>query len=119
MLALSYQSSHIANVLRNVEPKFLLCKNYWGDNNFIDYYRFNIRQLLVTNFYNNLMLLYREGKINRFCNYLKIRPRLSLKKEDDDIITYYKEDGKIVDPGFSNIHYIKDQKTRYQSTSLI
>lgn len=80
---LTHKSIHIANVLRNVEPKFLLCKNYWGDNNFIDYYRFNIRQLLVTNFYNNLMLLYREGKINRFCNYLKIKPRLSLKKEED------------------------------------
>lgn len=38
-----------------------------------------------------------------------------LKKEDEQIITYYKEDEKQIDPGFSNISRIKDLDTDYQT----
>ena len=35
----------------------------------------------------------------------------SLKKENDEIVTYYKEDEKKIDPGFSSISRIKDLNT--------
>lgn len=38
-----------------------------------------------------------------------------LKKEDENIITYYQEDGKQIDPGFSNISRIKDLNTDCQT----
>lgn len=38
-----------------------------------------------------------------------------LKKEDQHIITYYKEDEKQINPGFSNISRIKDLDTDYQT----
>ena len=38
-----------------------------------------------------------------------------LKKENENIITYYQEDGKQIDPGFSNISRIKDLNTDCQT----
>ena len=38
-----------------------------------------------------------------------------LKEEEDHIITYYKEDGEQIDPGFSNISRIKDLDTDSQT----
>lgn len=38
-----------------------------------------------------------------------------LRKEDENIITYYKEDEKQVDPGFSNINKLKDINTNSQT----
>lgn len=38
-----------------------------------------------------------------------------LKKEKDDIVTYYKEDGEQIDYGFSKINRIKDLDTDYQT----
>lgn len=38
-----------------------------------------------------------------------------LKKEKDDIVTYYKEDGEQIDYGFSKMNRIKDLDTDYQT----
>lgn len=39
----------------------------------------------------------------------------ALRKENDNIVTYYKEDGKQIDPGYSNIKRIKDLNTDTQT----
>ena len=39
----------------------------------------------------------------------------NLRKEEDKIVTYYKEDGKTIDPGYSNIKRIKDLNTTSQT----
>lgn len=33
---------------------FFLNKNYWGNNDFIKYYKYNIKKYIVTSFYDNL-----------------------------------------------------------------
>ena len=38
-----------------------------------------------------------------------------LKEENDEIVTYYYEDGKQIDPGYKNIKRIKDIDTTYQT----
>lgn len=39
----------------------------------------------------------------------------NLKKENDNVITYYKEDGRQVDPGFNSIKRIKDLHSKSQT----
>ena len=33
---------------------FFLCKNYWGNNDFIKYFKYDIEKYIVTAFYDNL-----------------------------------------------------------------
>lgn len=74
-----YSFIHLANMLEKKEPKFLLCKNYWGNNDFIDYYTFNMKKLFVENFYSNIKFLWRNIEIQSFFRSHKITNLLTLK----------------------------------------
>ncbi|MDD2494528.1 MAG: hypothetical protein PHE29_04970 [Tissierellia bacterium] len=41
--------------------KFLFCKHYWGNNDFIPYFKYNIKKFVITGFYNNLKILADES----------------------------------------------------------
>ncbi len=55
---------------------------------------------------------YTSRRIN---NKLYIISSGKLRKENDKIVTYYKENGEIVDLGLKNIKYLKDVKTNRQT----
>ena len=69
----------IQEILASQVPKFLLCKNYVGDNNFIPYYQFNMKQCIVNNFYNNIKAIY--DTYSEFFKYFGITKNMSLKNE--------------------------------------
>lgn len=58
-------------------PKFLLCKNYWGNNVFIPYYQFNMKQTIIANMYDNIKFIYDEYK--DFFKSIGISNRMTLK----------------------------------------
>lgn len=68
---------YISMLFEEKAPKFLLCKNYWGDNSFIEYYSFHIKQFLVYNMYQNIKFIYSEEP--RFFKGLDITERMSLR----------------------------------------
>lgn len=59
---------YIVGVLLQNESKnsYLLCKNYIGDNNFIDYFYYNIRKLIIRGFYSNIKFLAKRSEIISF-----------------------------------------------------
>ncbi len=78
---LQHKGAMISDVLSSQVPAFLLCKNYLGDNKFIDFYKFNFKQCVVNNFYYNIKLIY-----NNFEPFFKksgITDNMNLAKEND------------------------------------
>lgn len=73
---LSNKKVYIALILEKKSPKFLVCKNYWGDNNFIPYYQFNMKKVIVENMYDNIKFIYSE--FSDFFKELGIEKRMSL-----------------------------------------
>lgn len=71
------KKSYIGLILDYKAPKFLLCKNYWGNNDFIPYYQFNMKKVVVENMYDNIKFIYNEYK--DFFKSVGISDRLSLK----------------------------------------
>lgn len=65
--------------------KFILCKNYWGDNSFIPYFKYNIKKIIVTGFYNNIKMLIDESEdIKGLLKIEKINfDKISLKQKKD------------------------------------
>ncbi|MDO5569373.1 MAG: hypothetical protein Q4G04_04610 [bacterium] len=74
---LSNKKVYIALILEKKFPKFLVCKNYWGDNNFIPYYQFNMKKVIVENMYDNIKFVYNKNQ--KFFKGVGINNRLSLK----------------------------------------
>ncbi len=69
----------IQEILASQVPKFLLCKNYVGDNSYINYYQFNMKQCIVNNFYKNIKVVY--DMYSEFFKYFGITKNMSLKNE--------------------------------------
>lgn len=71
--------------------KFILCKNYWGDNEFIPYFVYNIRRLIITGFYKNIKKL--ENKSDDLKQLLKANninlKTMKLKNKKDINILYH------------------------------
>lgn len=80
----------IQEILESQVPKFLLCKNYVGDNSFIPYYQFNMKQCMVNNFYKNIKVI--DDTYSEFFKYFGITKNMSLKN------------GKTVDLLFDLLH---------------
>lgn len=76
---ISYKQLYISMVLKNKTPKFLLCKNYWGNNDFIEYYQYNIKKNLVENFYYNIMYLFNYPQFSCFFKEIGIKKNFSLR----------------------------------------
>lgn len=71
--------------------KFLLCKNYWGDNNFIPYFKYNIKRFVITGFYNNIKTLIDESKdIKELIRFEKININKISLKHIKDVDKLYK-----------------------------
>ena len=61
-------------VADNQYNKYLLCKYYIGDNNFIPYFNQNYYTLVVHNFYQNIKVLSKHSKIiKKFANFLNLK----------------------------------------------
>ncbi len=65
--------------------EFLLSKNYWGNNDFIDYYKYNIKKYIITSFYNNLKSIAMvSDKVKKFLKEKDIKMnKVSLRHYDD------------------------------------
>lgn len=85
-LSLERKEFHFTNMIKEYVPEFLLCKNYWGDNDFIPYYDHNIKKLLVSNVYENIKFVYEEYK--EFFKTNGITLNMSLDKEKDVELLY-------------------------------
>lgn len=77
----------IEALFENSTPKFVLCKNYWGDNAYIPYFTFNIRKFIVQGFYENIKILFPVYK--ELFKENGISNKLNLKKEKDLEKIYY------------------------------
>lgn len=71
------KKTYIGLILDYKVPKFLLCKNYWGNNDFIPYYQFNMKKIIVENMYDNIKFVYDEYQ--EFFKSIGISNRMSLK----------------------------------------
>lgn len=77
----SSKEAIVSALFRNTTPDFVLCKNDWWDNSFITYFTFNIRQFVVTGFYNTIKRL---SKIRpALYMQLSLSDKLDLEKEED------------------------------------
>ena len=47
--ALCNKEVYIELILKDKAPEFLLSKKYWGNNNYIDYYKYNMKKIIVEN----------------------------------------------------------------------
>lgn len=72
----------IESLLKNSNPtftKFLLSKNYIGNNDFINYYDYNLKRLITHNFYKNLKLLSKHSEfIKSFFKDKKLNININL-----------------------------------------
>jgi len=79
----------IESLLKNSNPsitKFLLSKNYIGNNDFIDYFNYNLNRLITYNFYKNLKLLSKHSKIiNQFFKNKKLNININLINTSDGL----------------------------------
>lgn len=58
-----YKELILENILRNDKKNmFFLCKHYWGDNEFIPYFNYNIKRFIIMGFYMNLKVLNKESE---------------------------------------------------------
>lgn len=90
-IIVQHKEQHIANILENRVPNFLLCKKYWGDNNYIPYYKKNIIKLFVRNFYDNIKFMY--DSYETFFEDLNITTTMSINNPSDlDILLKLLED---------------------------
>lgn len=80
-IVLKDKESALAYILEQTIPNFLLCKNYWGDNNFITYYTKNMNKLFVKNFYDNIKFIYDE--YYDFFNSININNKLNINRIKD------------------------------------
>lgn len=80
---LTYKYVFLSALFEKRSPEFLLCKKYWGNNKYIQYYQYNIRKFLVENMYDNIKFIYSDCGVKSFFNSLGINDKLSLKREKD------------------------------------
>lgn len=127
-ITLQHKEWHIHNILENNNPKFLLCKKYWGDNKHIPYYKKNMTKLFVKNFYHNIKYIYNDFK--DFFSEINIDEKMSLDNNKDLDILFnflneiiwcnYKHSQFSFDYIFSNYKYrIKDFKNKYKTSSIM
>ena len=70
--------------------KFLLCKKYSGNNEYLKYFSFNNKRLIVYGFYNNIKKLSKKSKIiNKFINEHKIHFRKNLVNSEQGVELLY------------------------------
>lgn len=79
---LTHKDLHIRNMLNYFVPEFLICKKYWGDNNFIPYFQHNMKYTMVFNMYENIKFIYDSFDVKMW-NKLKITKAMDLNNEDD------------------------------------
>ena len=110
--------------------KFLLCKKYFGNNEYMPYFSFEFRRLIVCGFYNNLKILSKESPlINKFIEDSQIILKNNLLDNNKGIESLYnallkisicnaKEMNTIL--LFENIdNYIKQSEQLYKTNDLI
>ena len=56
--SLKHVEMNLVNMLEDKVPEYLLSKKYWGDNSNIPYFTYNIKKLMVENFYENIRYMY-------------------------------------------------------------
>ncbi len=86
-LVLQRKDWFLSCILENKIPEFLLCKKYWGDNNHIPYFQYNMRKLFVENAYNNILYIYDEH--TEFFKKLNITKSMDLSELSNVNILYY------------------------------
>lgn len=70
--------------------KYLLCKKYIGNNNYISYFSNNIKRLTVSGFYNNLKKLSKKSElIKKFMKDNHINSRICLISNPSELETLY------------------------------
>ena len=77
-------------ILESQVPEFLLCKKYWGDNNNIPYFTYNIDRTIANNFFHNISFVYEPKVFDKY----GINPRkmkLDHKEDLEVIIKFLKE----------------------------
>ena len=80
-IVLQHKEWYIANLIEKTTPSFLLCKKYWGDNQYIPYYKKNMTKIFVKNFYDNIKFIYDE--FEDFFIKSNITKNMSLNKNED------------------------------------
>lgn len=70
---------------------FFLCKNYWGNNDFIKYFKYNIEKYIVTAFYDNLKSVAEvSDKVKYFLKEKGIIINKISLRHHDDVSKLYK-----------------------------
>ena len=78
----------LENLFENSNPDFLLSKKYWGNNDYIDYYRKSIFKFITYGFYKNINLMY--GDLNKQFKALEIEENIDLDK-DNNLVGLYNQ----------------------------
>ena len=78
---LDNKEEYIELLLLNNTPSFLYAKKYWGNNKYIDYYKYNIKRFLVENMYSNIKSVYSNFK--NFFEMNNINSKMDLNQEQD------------------------------------
>lgn len=79
---LDHKDLNLEYILQTQTPQFLLCKKYWGDNNFIAYYQYSMKYTIIYNFYENLNFIYNTLDSN-ILKEAGITKFMDLKDNDD------------------------------------
>lgn len=88
----SYEMLILQLILENGKnDDFLLCKNYWGNNDFIKYFKYNIEKYIVTAFYDNLKSVAEvSDKVKYFLKEKGIKINKISLRHHDDVSKLYK-----------------------------
>lgn len=70
------------NCVDEKKIKFLLSKKYWGNNENGDYYIYEIKKLIIENFYQKVKLLYNDSELKKFFNKSGINDKMSLNNKN-------------------------------------
>lgn len=79
---LTHKDLHIRNMLTYHVPEFLLCKKYWGDNNFIPYFQHSMKYTMIFNMYENIKFVY-DSFDAKMWKKLHITKEMDLNNDDD------------------------------------
>jgi len=79
---INYKDLHIGYIMEYNIPEFLFCKKCCEDNDTIEYFQFEMKKLVVYNFYENIQYLY-SNKDKKFWDRVKIKQKMDLNDKDN------------------------------------
>ena len=78
---INYKDLHIGYIMEYNIPEFLFCKKCCEDNDTIEYFQFEMKKLVVYNFYENIQYLYSEND-RKFWDRVKIKEDMDLNNNE-------------------------------------